>query len=408
MGLPIRINMLNTTPTIPKDELERLISLSDFDLDYSDLSHNFEDLVQLAAKVSGTTISLVNLIDSYTQWSVSNYGLDIDQMPREDSVCQYAILENEHFEVEDLSSDERFSDKFYVNQPLNLRYYFGIPLKTKAGHKIGALCVLDKDLKKLTPEKIELLKLIANEIINRLNTIKLLQDLKFKLKDANDLNRKVAHDIRGPLSGIIGISEIINEQGDENKLDQVLELVKLIHKSSKSILDLADEILTSENKSIESTKNNDFNLLIFKEKLEKLYFPQSKNKNIDFTVSINQKYESISFPKNKLLQIVGNLISNAIKFTPALGNVQVNMDLIYNGGNYLQIIVIDNGIGLSKEDIEHISAGSKSSSSGTTGEIGFGFGLSMVTHLIAGINGELKISSETGKGSTFKIVLPIN
>ncbi|MBC7617363.1 MAG: GAF domain-containing protein, partial [Pedobacter sp.] len=221
--------MLNTTPPIPKTELERLISLSDFDLDYSDLSHNFEDLVQLAAKVSGTTISLVNLIDSYTQWSVSNYGLNIDQMSREDSVCQYTILEDDHFEVENLAADERFSDKFYVNQPLSLRYYFGIPLKTKEGHNIGALCVLDQDLKKLTPEKIELLKLIANEIVNRLNTIKLLQDLKFKLKDANDVNKKVAHDIRGPLSGIIGISEIINEQGDDNKLDQVLDLVKLIH-----------------------------------------------------------------------------------------------------------------------------------------------------------------------------------
>ena len=404
LGFSILNHMLDTTPPTPKNELERLISLSDFDLDYSDLSHNFEDLVQLAAKVSGTTISLVNLIDSYTQWSVSNYGLDIDQMSREDSVCQYTILEKEHFEVEDLSADDRFSDKFYVNQPLSLRYYFGIPLKTKEGHNIGALCVLDRDLKKLTPEKIELLKLIANEIINRLNTIKLLQDLKFKLKGANDVNKKVAHDIRGPLSGIIGISEIINEQGDDNKLDQVLDLVKLIHKSSKSILDLADEILTDES----NVKKHDFNLLLFREKLEKLYFPQSKNKNIEFTVSINQKYESISFSKNKLLQIVGNLISNAIKFTPASGKVQVNMDLIYNGGASLQIIVIDNGIGLSKEDIEHILAGSKPSSSGTTGEIGYGFGLSMVTHLIAGINGELKISSETGMGSTFKIVLPIN
>lgn len=401
--------MSNLTPLIPKNELERLISLSEFDLDYGDLSTNFDDLVQLAAKVAGTSISLVNLIDSYTQWSVSQFGIDVEQMPREDSVCQYTILQEDPFEIKDLSADDRFSQKFYVQDPISLRYYFGIPLSTKDGHNICALCVLDKNIKSIGPEKIELLKLIASEIVKRLNTTKLLQDLKYKLKNASDTNKKVAHDIRGPLSGIIGISEIINELGNENKIDEVLELVKLIHKSSKSILDLADEILTDENENKTSLpKVNDFNLAVFKEKLEKLYTPQAKNKHIEFTVDINPKFETISFSKNKLLQIVGNLISNAIKFTPEGGIVTAKMDLInISGITNLQIIVTDSGVGLSKEDISNILDGNKPSSNGTTGEIGYGFGLSMVKHLIEGLNGTLTINSELGMGSNFKIVLPI-
>jgi len=400
--------MLNKNDLVPKDELERLISLTEFDLDYADLSHNFEDLVQLAAKVAGTTISLVNLIDSYTQWSVSQFGLDIEQMPREDSVCQHTILEDDHFEVKDLSNDTRFSTKSYVQDPLSLRYYFGVPLTTKNGHNIGALCVLDRNVKTLSPEKIELLKLIANEVVNRLNTIKLVQDLKYKLKGAGDVTKKVAHDIRGPLSGIIGISEIINEQGAENQLDQVLELVKLIHKSSKSILDLADEILTEEKNNSPNAKS-DFNLFLFKEKLEKLYIPQSTNKQIELSVSINPKYENISFSKSKLLQIVGNLISNAIKFTPPYGKVDVDMDLTYTDGRaHLTIKVSDSGVGLSEIDIAAILEGNKPSSDGTTGEVGFGFGLSMIKHLIEGLNGELNVTSALGKGSIFEIKLPIN
>lgn len=391
------------------NELERLKSLSDFDLDYSDLSTNFEDLIQLAAKVAGTQISLVNLIDSYTQWTVSQHGLDLEQMSREDSVCQYTILEKDHFEVKDLSVDGRFSDKFYVQQPLSLRYYFGVPLTTKDGHKLGALCVLDRSVKSISPEKIELLQIIAKEIINRLNTNKLLQDLTYKLKGASDVNKKVAHDIRGPLSGIIGISEIINEQGDENKLDQVLELVKLIHKSSKSILDLADEILTEEQHTLIKTNNHDFNLSLFKEKLEKLYLPQAKNKNITFLVNINEKFGKISFSRNKLLQIVGNLISNAIKFTPNNGEIIVTMDLMYiNEVFTLQIIVKDNGIGLTEGDIFKILSGNKETSNGTTGEIGFGFGLTMVKHLIDGLNGKIAINSDLGKGTNFEVLLPIN
>jgi signal transduction histidine kinase len=401
--------MSSTGALLPQNELERLISLSDFDLDYADLSHNFEDLVQLAAKVSGASISLVNLIDSYTQWSVSQFGLDIDQMPREDSVCQYTILEKDHFEVKDLSTDDRFSDKSYVQDPLSLRYYFGVPLTTKDGYNIGALCVLDKDVKVISPEKAELLKLIANEIINRLNTIKLLQDLRYKLKGAADVNKKVAHDIRGPLSGIIGISEIINELGHENTLDQVLEMVRLIHKSSRSILDLADEILTEEKNALSTATTHDFNLSLFKEKLEKLYIPQAQNKNVNLSVSINPTFENISFSKNKLLQIVGNLISNAIKFTPEHGKVEIKMDLIYtNGHSNLQITVSDTGVGLNEEDIDNILAGCKPSSNGTTGETGFGFGLSMVKHLIEGLNGTLELNSELGQGTTFEIILPIN
>ncbi|RZK59551.1 MAG: sensor histidine kinase, partial [Pedobacter sp.] len=325
--------MSSSNTPIPLNEMERIITLSDYDLDYSGLENNFKDIIHLAARVAGTEISLINLIDSFTQWSIAHHGLEIDQMPREESVCQYTIMEEDHFEVEDLSADDRFTDKFYVDKPLSLRYYFGIPLKTSTGFNIGALCVLDTNFKKLTPEKVELLKLIANEIVNRLNTIKLLQELKSKLNDAKETHKRVAHDIRGPLSGIIGISEIISERGNENQLDEVMDFVTLIHKSSRSILDLADEILTEEKKRLGEPQGDGFNLSVFKEKLEKLYFPQAQNKGIALHVNNDPKLATIPISKNKLLQIVGNLISNAIKFTAQGGSVTVDLDLALEMNN---------------------------------------------------------------------------
>src|SRR4051812_1083848 len=122
---------MSSEPPIPINELDRLISLSTYDVDYTSLENNFKDLTELAARVAGTEISLVNLIDNYTQWSVAKHGLEIDQMPREDSVCQYTILDETPFEIIDLSEDERFKDKDYVSGPLNLRYYYGVPLRTK-------------------------------------------------------------------------------------------------------------------------------------------------------------------------------------------------------------------------------------------------------------------------------------
>lgn len=66
---------------VPENEFKRILEISDLDLDYSNLQDHFKDLTKLAAKVTGADISLVNIIDSYTQWSVSTHGLDIAQMP---------------------------------------------------------------------------------------------------------------------------------------------------------------------------------------------------------------------------------------------------------------------------------------------------------------------------------------
>jgi len=401
--------MSNANP-LPENEMQRIIKLSDFDIDYSGVQDALQDLSKLAAKVAGTDISLVNLIDSFTQWSVSNYGLQIEQMPREDSVCQYTIVAKEQFEVKDMSVDERFSNKFYVKTDPLLRYYFGVPLQTDDGFNLGALCVMDKIGKEITPEKVELLKIIANEIVNRLTTIKVIQSLKSKIKDAHETQKKVAHDIRGPIGGIIGLAQIISEQGDSNKMDEVLEFIGLIQKSGNSLLDLADEILSTDKKNNagpENGRSNEFNLLVLKDKLEKLYAPQAKNKQILFIVNTVAAAGGIPIFKNKLLQIIGNLISNAIKFTPEEGSVTVDLNLISGKvKNTLDIVVRDSGVGLTEDRINYILNGTASSTDGTGGEQGYGFGLALVKHLVDGLHGTMHIISKPGEGTNFEIKLP--
>jgi signal transduction histidine kinase len=394
-------------PPIPKNEMDRILSLSDYDLDYSSFQENFKDLAKLAAKVAGTEISLINLIDSFTQWTITNHGLDIDQMPREESVCQYTIASPDgHFEVPDLTADNRFKDKFYVVDEPKVRYYFGIPLTTDDGHKLGALCMLDKDLKSLSPEKVELLKIIADEIVNRLNAHRLITGLKTKLHEANETKKKVAHDIRGPLGGIIGLAQVISEQGHENEIEEVLEFINLIQRSGRSLLELADEILTADAPR-RDLKADEFNLLVFKDKLEKLYTPQAMNKKILFTVDTSVNSSTIPFAKNKLLQITGNLISNAIKFTPVNGKVTVGLSLkIAETQNLLQINVTDTGVGLSQQGIDTILNGEAKSTDGTGGEQGYGFGLALVKHLVDTLKGTMRIYSHPGNGANFEIVLP--
>lgn len=413
MELNVKEEVINSEIPIPDNELERIISLSELDMDFSDPQTQFKDLAKLAAKVAGTSISLVNMIDSLTQWTISNYGLDVEQMLRQDTICQYTIMTDEHFEIPDLNEDERFKDKSYVTGEPNVSYYYGIPLQVSKGLNIGVLCMLDHQKRVLEPEKIELLKIIADEIVGRLKTQKVLEGLKAKLLESHHTQQKVAHDIRGPLGGIIGLASIIRDQGEDNQMEEVLEFINLIHKSGNSILDLAEEILSAHKPQKKTSGGasslNDFNLLIFKDKLEKLYKPQAINKDIRFEVFTTLETESVSFSKNKLLQIAGNLISNAMKFTPVGGEVIVNLDLaVKDLSKTLIIKVKDSGIGLNQNGINSILAGISGTTDGTGGEHGYGFGLALVKHLIESLKGKLRIDSEPGEGAVFCVELPQN
>ncbi len=399
---------------IPANEFERLLALIELDLDYSEMESNFRDLTKLAAKVAGTSISLVNLIDSFTQWSISSFGLDVKQVAREDTICQYTIMEEstQGLEVEDLSMDLRFKDKYYVTDDPGLRYYYGIPLKTSEGYNIGALCVMDYELRNLSPEKKELLEIIANEIVNRIKIYHAVMILRRKVQEEKKTKERVAHDIRGPIGGIIGLADIISMQGNTNKLEEVLEFISLIQKSGKSVLELADEILSQDYSAkigaARQPKENEFNLNSLKSKLEDMFNPQAFVKKVDFKVEVLTPHFDIPFPKNKILQIIGNLISNSIKFTSEAGKVLVILDLeVSEQQKTLHIKVRDSGIGMSQGKIDEITQGTAVSSMGTGGEKGFGFGLNLVQFLVQGLKGKMSVRSLEGSGTEFELNLPV-
>lgn len=407
--------IIDQNPPIPANELERLIALGEFDLDYLDLDNSFSDLTKLAAKVAGTSISLINLIDSFTQWSVSSYGIDIKQMPREESVCQYTILEENRkgFEIQNLSDDDRFKERSYVVGSPNLKYYFGIPLIVDNGVSLGALCVLHDDYKNLSAEKKEMLEIIAGEVVNRIRIHYAVANLKKKVQESNSIKNRVAHDIRGPIGGIIGLAEIIQMQGDSNKLEEVLEFIALIQKSGKSVLELADEILsqnfgTAAKAAKRAPNDQEFTLSTLKSKIEDMFNPQAITKQISLEVNATPPFEEIPFPKNKILQILGNLISNSIKFTPIGGTVEVLLDMdVLNEQRILKFKVKDTGVGIAQQKIEEILNGGTTSSNGTSGEIGFGFGIHLVQHLVQSLKGRLVVTSELGKGAEFELAIPI-
>ncbi len=392
-------------------ELDRLTRLAEFDIDYSKDFEDLDDLSKLAAHISGTPISLINLIGANTQWSISDYGIEQEQMPRKDSICDHTIYEEDYLELSDLHKSEEFKDKPYIAGEPNLKYYFGIPLRTKDGINIGAICVMDQTNHSFPPEKIEMFKIIADEVMRRLEHYKLVKDLREKLEEADDVSRKVSHDIRGPIGGIIGLSQIIKDNAEEQDISNIIELIEMINKGGKTVLELADEILSTHRKSDDKPdfKRESFDLSTLKEKLVDLYKPQAQLKDIDFRVQIEIVNKELLFPKNKMLQIFGNMISNAIKFTNPNGNVVVNLAFgeIKDSRALLNFTVKDDGVGMTDQQIEQMLNHQAHSTPGTNDERGFGFGFQLSKHLINTLKGTIEIRSELNKGTEILVHLPV-
>lgn len=391
------------------NELDRLLELSELNLDYTSLEENLNDLTKLAARIAGTEISLINLIDNYTQWSVSVNGIDMKQMPREESVCQYTILEQDDMEIHDLRKDERFKDKDYVKGDPKLSYYYGIPLTTSNGLNIGTLCVMDKEEKDISPEDKMMLKMIARQVVRRLEALKKIQELENKIDDLHQNQREVSHDIRNPISGIIGIAELIKEDAKNDKVEEILELADMIREGGNSLMEMADDILEKDEQEQAEENKNRINRDEFCEKLRELYQPQAVSKGLSLNISASDNADNIQFSHSRLMQIVGNLISNAIKFTDENGDVDVSLEVERRPRerNRLYVEVQDSGIGMNEEKIEEIINGAAESDEGTSGEEGYGIGLSLVKHLVNKADGEISVKSEEGEGTIFNVELPV-
>lgn len=382
-------------------EYSRVKKLNELDLDYQDLQNEFYNLVKLAVNITGTQISLVNLIDSYTQWTVSANSSEFTQMEREESICDHTIRDDKILEVKRLDQDIRFKDREFVQG--GLKYYLGIPLKVRTGENIGALCIIDQEEKNISAHQKKCLELIAREIVAKLEGKQKINELHAKLEEISKQRNQLAHDVRGGLAGIQGLAELVETEtlGEE----EFRSYFEMINKSATGLLDLTDDVLQRHKEGI---SENYFTLSKFENKLKNLYQPTAKNKSISLNFYTNPSKSSYRFSRRKLLPIAGNLISNAIKFTRTGGEIKVLMDIVNLNENYfLKIEVKDTGRGIAQDKLQLLQHISSQSSPGTNGEEGYGLGLNLVSEMVKSLEGEIKIDSKLGVGTRVLVSIPV-
>jgi diguanylate cyclase (GGDEF)-like protein/PAS domain S-box-containing protein len=160
---------MSLPPPVADDEHARLLRLHDLLVLDTDSEPLFDHLVQWAAEACGVPIALVSLVDQDRQWFKARTGLpDVSETPREVAFCAHAIASGVLFEVPDAHEDERFRFNPLVTGEPGIRFYAGAPLTLRSGERIGTLCVIDRQPRRLNPAQADTLTRLARTATNAL------------------------------------------------------------------------------------------------------------------------------------------------------------------------------------------------------------------------------------------------
>jgi GAF domain-containing protein len=146
---------------VPATEAERLLAVRALDLIDSPADAAIDRLTSLAAHATACPMTLVTLLSSQRQWFKSRVGVELAETPRSWAFCSHTILDGGLTMVEDASSDPRFRDNPLVTGAPHIRFYGAFPIEDGNGHRLGALCVLDREPRRLRDREIQSLRSLA-------------------------------------------------------------------------------------------------------------------------------------------------------------------------------------------------------------------------------------------------------
>ena len=198
---------------------ERLDALRAYDILDTQPESDFDDFVNLAARICDMPIALVSLVSHDRQWFKAKTGLDASETPLDQSICSHAILEDGLLEIHDTRTDPRTVDNPLCVGEKPMLFYAGAPLVTAEGLPIGTLCVLDYKPRRLTDLQRDTLRLLARQVIK-------LLDLRQSLRDREALHREMDHRVKNSLQSVSSVVRLYARGVTDPAASEVLEAVQ--------------------------------------------------------------------------------------------------------------------------------------------------------------------------------------
>ncbi len=237
-----------------------------------------------------------------------------------------------------------------------------------------------------------------------------LNEANAKLRELAELKEEflalTTHDLRSPLTVISGVisfftSGRLGELSPEQK-----NMVSMMERNTQNLIELVNDLLDAS-KLESGTLKPDFDSVDLRnltDELREAMGPLARDKEIALEERLPEDLPQISADRNKLRRVLVNLVSNAIKFTPRGGRVEVRAEA---QDGLVRVSVSDTGVGIPPEDLERLfDKYEQARSRATRSEKGTGLGLYITRQIVELHGGQINVQSEVGRGSTFSFTVP--
>ncbi len=376
-------------------------------------------ILKSACEVLNADAGSIMLFDEKTQTLSVEVGIGLEKEAYEELVkvgeriSGWVVAHQEPvLLINGLKNDPRFKD---LKSRLEIKSAISIPLFFRK-KIIGVINLNTLKDSFFTERELRLLTIFANEAavtIENIRAYSLLKNAYFELQKLDHLKSDfittVSHELRTPLMNFRVALDLILKEKTENE-ERKNKLLEILNKNTERMEKLVKEILDFA--QIEAG--------LFQIELKKFYFPElvkeivesfrllAEKKNIHLTPHISPEVKEINADRERIHQVLENLIGNAIKFTPQGGKVTLEARVTGERKEFLEVSVKDTGIGIAQEEQEKIFEKFYRADTSLTRESGgFGLGLAIAKHIVEKHQGKIWVKSELGKGSRFTFVLPI-
>ncbi|WP_316822704.1 HAMP domain-containing sensor histidine kinase [Pedobacter gandavensis] len=386
--------------TVTSEE-ERIKTLKRYSILDTPPDGSFDKLTKLAATLLKVPIAIVSLVDTDRIWFKSKYGIDAQQIDRDEGLCASVIFSDDLYLVEDARIDPRTLANPLVAGNFGLRFYAAVPLRTRDGFNLGTFCVIDKSPRTLNEEEEQILRDLRDIVMDQ---IELRLSSRTSLAQHNQILNTTAHDLKNPLTTIPVRADLIKMKKDNPEMvDTLCDQIKI---ASLNMVRIIDELL-----QVGSLEAGKIHLLLIKVNVSFLVsnvvsmnhpLAERKQQTLHFSY---EKDLYVNADEGKLTEIIDNLINNAIKYSA--NGKQIFIRVKERSGRVL-IEVEDQGLGLTSEDKGKLyQRFTRLSAQPTGGENSTGLGLSIVKVLVEAHEGTIRAESEgKGKGCKFIVELP--
>jgi signal transduction histidine kinase/HAMP domain-containing protein len=388
----------------------------------NDLEPTYQTILTNITRLCESNIAALFLYDGEALDAAASYGTTQEfaehlahgrPRPSHETTTRLAALERTTVHVADLLSDPAFSPKprdLYEKE--NVRTVLSVPM-LRENTLIGVITTWRREVRPFADKQIALVKTFADQAVIAIENVRLFHEIEEKSRLLEAANKhkseflaRVSHDLRTPLNAIIGFTRIVLRRMEGKLPDVQKENLQKVLISGDHLLGLINTLLDLA--KIEAGRMDvlpvSFRLDDVVHMTASTVEPLLKEGRVRLIRDIAPGLPPLKTDRDKLKQILFNLLSNAAKFTEE-GEIRIHA--VQENGN-LKLAVSDTGIGMKPEALEHIFEEFQQAEKTTSSKYGgTGLGLAIVKKFANLMGGDIVVESQPGQGSKFTITMPI-